>query len=132
MTNNSSRYPNNQFIKEYERFWNYPLNENIIKTPENLKNLFMEIDPKIRGQLQIYLYKDGGYCYSYYMLDREIYLSPNKMVVSKTFKPITIHAQKTSHKNCLYSKVKQEFKCMLKANQLELIYDSNNDSEANQ
>ncbi|MCG2572420.1 hypothetical protein LVY74_02455 [Acinetobacter sp. ME22] len=122
----------NNFIKEYERFWNYPLRDNIENTPETLKNLFKEIDSKNRGQLKIYLYKDGGYSYSYYKLDNEVYLSPNKMVVAKTFKPITIYAQKTSNKNCLYNKVTQEFSFMLREKQIELIYDSENDDvEAN-
>lgn len=122
----------NPFIDQYERFWNYFLKENIQNTPKSLMALFDEIDPKNRGHLQIYLYKDGGYCYSYYMLDNEIYLSPNKMVLAKTFKPITIHAQKTSHKNCLYKKVKQEFNYMLKEKQIELLYDSNSQQEVNQ
>lgn len=122
----------NPFIDQYERFWNYSLKENIQNTPKSLMALFDEIDPKNRGHLQIYLYKDGGYCYSYYMLDNEIYLSPNKMVLAKTFKPITIHAQKTSHKNCLYKKVKQEFNYMLKEKQIELLYDSNSQQEVNQ
>lgn len=122
----------NPFTDQYERFWNYPLKDNIKDAPKNLIALFEEIDAKSRGELKIYLYKDGGYCYSYYMLDEEIYLSPNKMVLSKNFKPITIHAQKTSHKNCLYKKVKQEFNYMLKEKQIELLYDSNLRNEESQ
>ena len=114
----------NSFIQKYEDFWNYPLKDNIDNTPTTLKGLFNEIDQDKRGQLMIYLYKDGGYSYSYYMLDDNVYLSPNKMVVAKTFKPITIHAKKTLSKNCLYRKVRQEFDYMLKEKQIELVYDS--------
>ncbi|UOB51284.1 hypothetical protein [Acinetobacter junii] len=116
--------PTNPFIEQYERFWNYPVQENIKSAPETLKKLFFEISPESRADLKIYLYKDGGYCYSYYQLDDEVFLSPNKMVEAKSFKPITIHAIKMRHKNCLYKKVKQEFNFMCDENQIELYYDS--------
>ena len=119
----------NSFIENYEKFWDYKLIENISQTPDSLIKLYNEIDSNNRGQLQIYLYKDGCYSYSYYKLDNDVYLSPNKMVVAKTFKPITLHATKTNNNNCLYKKVELEFNYMLKENQIELIYDSNNDVE---
>ncbi|MEJ7580627.1 hypothetical protein WKI22_08825 [Acinetobacter baumannii] len=116
--------PSNPFIDQYERFWDYPVKDNIKDAPETLKKLFFEINEDSRAHLQIYLYNDGGYCYSYYQLDDEVYLSPNKMVEAKSFKPITIHAIKMSHKNCLYKKVKQEFNFMCEANQIQLWFDS--------
>lgn len=119
--------PDNPFIEKYEEFWSYPVKENIQSAPETLKKLFSEINKESRAHLQIYLYKDGGYCYSYYQLDDEVYLSPNKMVEAKSFKPITIHAVKMLNKNCLYKKVKQEFNFMRDANQIELLFDSAKD-----
>lgn len=120
--------PSNPFIEKYEEFWDYPVRANIESAPETIKKLFLEISKESRADLQIYLYKDGGYCYSYYQLDDEVYLSPNKMVEAKSFKPITIHAVKKSHKNCLYKKVKQEFNFMRDANQIELVFDSTKDN----
>ncbi|MCU4336047.1 hypothetical protein [Acinetobacter dispersus] len=114
----------NKFIAEYERFWDYKIKDNIKETPDVIENLFNEIDLSIRGRLQIYLYRDGCYSYSYYKIDGEVFLSPNKMVVAKSFKPITIHAKKTLNKNCLYNKVNAEFSFMVRDKQIELVYDS--------
>lgn len=122
---------NNKFIPEYERFWNYNLKDNIKETPEDIKKLYEEIDPSSRGRLQIYLYRDGCYSYSYYKVDKEVFLIPNKMVVAKSFKPITIHAKKTLNKNCLYNKVNSEFLLMERDKQIELIYDSDSSHEVN-
>ncbi|BAP37753.1 hypothetical protein AS4_28130 [Acinetobacter guillouiae] len=117
-------YVDNPFIEQYEEFWNYPIKENIKNTPDNLLKLFNEIDPGIRAHLQIYLYKQGGYCYSYFKIDNEIFLSPNKMVEAKSFKPITLHAKKVLGKKCLYRKINQEFNFMLEAKQIEIFFDS--------
>ena len=117
--------PNNPFIREYQRFWGENLEQNIESVEKSFKKLYDEIDSDTKGRLTIYNYNDGIYCYSYYMLDDELYFSPNKMVESKTFKPMVIHSIKTKDKSCLYEKLSTELESMKKSDQVKVLFDSN-------
>lgn len=116
---------NNQFLPIYEVYWKYEseqFDRSIKNTIETLKKWHGEISDEKRCDLEIYKYTQGCFTYSYYKIDNDIYFVPNKAVAEKSFKPITIHASKTTNSNCLYERMTREKDHMINSGELVKIF----------